>query len=463
MATIPPLTPLERIGPKAYLRYIFPFTLPASSTISEISTILQAGYDALTSRLPIIACEGIPDVDATQAGVLKLVAIPPNDEISRIVIKDLTSPGAFPLSYSDLKAKNFPLSVFNGEILCRRALWPEQGDRLPVSLVQANFINGGVILTWCIFHAFGDGNTFLTWTKIWAEECRRAAGEEVLEPLRLDPAMFGDREKVMRSSGRNPGRMEDHPEYTLLPFTPTGPPPKMTSASHVGQVFYFSKEKLKELKEQAAPGNAKREGGQEWISTNDALSALLWRTVMAVQYPLERLEGNPVSVLNIAIDGRLRTDPPVHPSTVGCFLEYVAVSERIREMLDGSLGLADLAIVIRKALVKADKQFTDDVAALVEGLEDVDRLVATAFLDVPGYNCVQTSWVNFELYGLNWGEKLGGAIQAVRAPSVGVLNGLQVVLPVLPDGGMEIIVGVEGSCLERLLSEPLWVRFAEAR
>ena len=132
-------------------------------------------------------------------------------------------------------------------------------------------------------------------------------------------------------------------------------------------------------------------------------------------------------------------------------------------MVDGSLGVADLAIMIRKALVKADNQHTDDVAALVEKLGDVDRLVATAFLDVPGYNCVQTSWVNFELYGLNWGAKLGGAIQAVRAPSVGIINGLQVVLPVLPDGGMEILVGVEGSCLERLLSDPLWVKFAEAR
>lgn len=377
--------------------------------------------------------------------------------------KDLTAPGAFPLSYADLRAKIFPLSAFDGNILCRRAVWPVLRDRLPVSQVQANFIEGGVILTWSILHAFGDGNTFLTWTKIWAEECRRAAGEEILEPLVLDAAMFEDREKVMRSSGRNLGRVEDHPEHTLLPFTSIGPPEKMTSASHVGQVFYFSKEKLRELKEVAAPGNTKKDGGLGWISTNDALSALLWRTVMAVQYPVEELEGNPVSVFNTAIDGRLRTDPPVHPNTVGCFLEYVAVSAGIREMVDGRLSLADLASMIRKALVKADDQHTDDVAALVERLEDVDRLVATAFLDVPGYNCVQMSWVNFELYGLNWGDKLGGATQAVRAPSVGVLHGLQVVLPVLPGGGMEVLVGVEGSFLERLLSDPLWARFAEVR
>jgi hypothetical protein len=46
---------------------------------------------------------------------------------------------------------------------------------------------------------------------------------------------------------------------------------------------------------------------------------------------------------------------------------------------------------------------------------------------------------------------------------VGIINGLQVVLPALPDGGVEVLVGVEESSLERLLSEPLWTRFAEAR
>ena len=48
----------------------------------------------------------------------------------------------------------------------------------------------------------------------------------------------------------------------------------MASACHVGWMFYFSKEKPRPLKEEATPGNAKKEGGQGWISTNGA-SALL--------------------------------------------------------------------------------------------------------------------------------------------------------------------------------------------
>lgn len=411
----------------------------------------------------MLTCEAVPDVDSKQAGVSKLQRM--NDvDIEDVVINDLRGQADFPSSYAELKSKAFPVAAFDADTLCRRSVWPSPGERLPISLVQANFIRGGLILTWCLLHMVGDGKSFYTWMKVWAEECRRIQGLEIPEPVSLPTAIWSDRERVMKSSGRNAGLLENHPEYTLLPFTPPGPPPKMVSPYHRGQVFYFSPAALEALKAEASPANATQLSDQKWISTNDALSALLWRTVMAVQSPLDSLGSgdDPASVFNIAIDGRLRTDPPVHPETQGCFLEYIAVSAPIRKML-GSLSLADLAIMIRKQILRADGQFTDDVAALVEKLEDVDRLVPRAFLDVPGFNCVQTSWVNFELYSLDWGSLLGGKIDAVRTPHVGVINGLQVVLPVLPDGGMEILVGIKEDCLDRLLREPLWTKFAVAR
>jgi hypothetical protein len=88
----------------------------------------------------------------------------------------------------------------------------------------------------------GDGTTFYAWTNIWAEECRRAQGLEILDPIQLPQAIWQDRKQVTKPSGHNAGKLEDHPEYRLLPFTPQGAPSKMTSLSHRGQVFYFSPE-----------------------------------------------------------------------------------------------------------------------------------------------------------------------------------------------------------------------------
>jgi hypothetical protein len=46
-------------------------------------------------------------------------------------------------------------------------------------------------------------------------------------------------------------------------------------------------------------------------------------------------------------------------------------------------------------------------------------------------------------------------------PHVGVINGAQVVLPVLPDGGMEILVGVDEDCLEWFVLSLFWVLYWE--
>lgn len=319
---VPALTPLERIGPKGNIPYVFPFELPENYDLEETVRILRAGYYAASQKFPALICEAVPDSEAQQAGVLKLQLIEDaGHEI--ITFKDLRAPDAFPYTFAELKEKYFPLSAFETDVVMPRNVWPGAGDRLWVSLAQASFIPGGLLLGWSILHMFGDGTTFHVWMQVWAEECRRAQGLAIPDPVVLPPAIFKDRERLMRPSGRNPGRLEDHPEYTLLPFTPAGAPPKITSRNHRGQVFYLSPEALRSLKAVADPARARQPvpAGTTWISTNDALSALLWRTVMAVQFPLEELHDDPTSTFNIALDGRSRTNPPVHPKTVGCFLQ----------------------------------------------------------------------------------------------------------------------------------------------
>lgn len=156
----PALTPLEKIGPKGWLRYVFPFQLSDGQDIDEVARILRAGYEAAKYRLPVLGCEAVPDLQSKQAGVLKLKWIDDGDEFETVTVKDLRGPGAFPFTYGELKKKHFPVSAFDADLLCRRSVWPAAGDRLPVSMVQANFIPGGLLLTWNIFHVVGDGKTF---------------------------------------------------------------------------------------------------------------------------------------------------------------------------------------------------------------------------------------------------------------------------------------------------------------
>ncbi|KAL7619870.1 hypothetical protein AAE478_010416 [Parahypoxylon ruwenzoriense] len=434
---IPALIPLEKAGPKGYIRYVFPLELSNDYDLEEIYRILKAGFEAAKERIPTLACEGVPDPEAKQAGVLKLHKF---DDYESITYKDLRAPEAFPHTFQEIKAKKFPVSAFPGQLLCRRYTWPSPGERVVVADIQANFIRGGLLLSCCFFHVFGDAKSYYTWLETWAEECRRLQGLESGERNHIPDAFFADREKHIKPSGKNPGRAEDHPEIV---------------------VFYFSKDNLTKLKADASPANATEPTDVPYISTNDAISALMWRSVMSAQFPIEELEGDPTSIFNIAIDGRTRTDPAVHQRVLGNWLGWVAQQMPIRKML-ATANLADIAAVIRKAMLRLTDQYVDNLSTLFESVEDVNRVVATAFLDVPGFNCVQTSWINLELYGLDWGKTLGHKILAVRSPDIGIINGGSAVLPVMPDGGIEMLIGVESKCLPRLLSDPLLAKYTEA-
>lgn len=154
--------------------------------------------------------------------MLKLQKIPEGD-IEPITVKDLREDGAFPMTFAELKSKNFPVSAFEAAKICPRSVWPTAADRLPLSLVQLNFIQGGVIMAWNLFHQFGDSMTYYTWSQVWAEECRRAQGEEITDPVHLPDEIFAHRAQLKRPSGRNSGRVDDHPEYLVLPCRSSPP------------------------------------------------------------------------------------------------------------------------------------------------------------------------------------------------------------------------------------------------
>lgn len=50
------LTHLERIGPKGWLRYVFPFQLDDNYNLDEVTRILRDGYEVTCQRLPPIGC-----------------------------------------------------------------------------------------------------------------------------------------------------------------------------------------------------------------------------------------------------------------------------------------------------------------------------------------------------------------------------------------------------------------------
>ena len=63
--------------------------------------------------------------------------------------------------------------------------------------------------------------------------------------------------------------------------------------------------------------------------------------------------------------------------------------------------------------------------------------------DLLGRGTITTSWACFPLYECEWGSAFGCKCERVRAPRGGMFNGLQTVLPMLPErlgGGCEVMI-----------------------
>ncbi|KAI5467619.1 transferase family-domain-containing protein [Mariannaea sp. PMI_226] len=467
----PPLLPTEQIGPKGWVRNIFFFELPEDYDIDALTEILKSSYSSFKSRTPVAGCEVMP-LEGKQAGLLQFRHY--GDELDDFAVKDLRDDASFP-SFAELKARDFPASVLDPKLVCKRGLggeWPQLGDRLTVTLMQANFIRGGLLLNMFFLHAYCDHTTAFKFVEILSEDVRRAQGIAITEPVDIP---WEDREKIMKASeDKSELDLKNHHEYIELPFTPTEVPPKLASPIHHGHVWHISAENLAALKEEASPKNAKLfkdEELPEFVSTNDVLTALMWRSTMVAQHPAlsdpaEKpdpevpLPGGP-SLAAIALDARRRAGVPIHKHTIGNILGFAPAMLGLNQVINEA-SLADLAITARRAVAKTEKGYLDELTTIIERLEDVNRLIPMCFLDMPGNHMIQSSWRDFPFYDLQWGPAFGDNIKALRPPSCGVTHTMQVVLPDPKKGGIEVWLGVENSAMDRLLKDPVWRRYADA-
>ncbi|KAF5614732.1 enoyl hydratase isomerase family [Fusarium sp. NRRL 52700] len=462
----PPLLPTEQIGPNIWARNIFFFELPKDYNIDELVGMLRLGYRNLKNNVPLIGCEVIP-AGESRPGMSKLRHYGVED-LNDFTVRDFRADSACP-SFPEFKAQGYPSSALDPDKFCTRGLggeWPQSGERVTVSLMQANFIRGGLLLNMSFFHVCCDQTTVFKFMEVFSEELRRAQGIIITNPAEVHSE---DRERIMRLSRNNKEMCFDHPGYIKLESRPSGVPPLMTKDNYHGHVWYLSPEKLIALKEEASPKNAKifkHETLPSYISTNDALTALIWRSTMAAQHPEAPKTSNGSvdsgassskgpSQVAISLDLRRRSRSAIQKHTLGNIFAFTPAILDLKQVIYEA-SLADLAILVRRTVEKTQHVYLDEMNTIVNGVNDVSCLVATCILDMPGKSIIQTTWREFPFYDLEWGDAFGGNIKALRPPSCGLMHGVQVVLPDPKRGGCEVWVGVEDSSMDRLMADPLW-------
>lgn len=469
--TMPLLAP-EQVGPKGWTRDMICLELAEDYNFNKITSILQTAWSSFKQRVPMVGMEGVPVGDNVKpAGLLKLQAYK-DGEIADFVIKDHRSDESV-LSFAALKAQNFPNAAMDNEKMCMRGRWgewPTPGvDRLATNMMQANLIKGGLLLNHLCFHAFMDGTSMWKLMQAFAEDVRRAQGLPIDQPVEFHVA---DREKLLNSTGDRVCKnfAQEHPEFVHLPFTPDAMPDGLVKVPHHAHTFRFTPESLKALKAECSPANIQFLKTQlpadqipAYISTNDALTALLWRTVQRAENPDPSALPDKPTIIQLALDIRRRAHHPVHPHTLGNIIGWAMATVPLSALHSASTTLADLACLIRISVARCANDYYDELAHYVENIDDVNRLAGTAFLDVPKSNVLQSNWSQFDYYGIEWGEAFGGKTKALRFAAGGVCAGFQGIIPCSPDapeGSMEMLVDASDEAWSHLLADETWNRFA---
>ncbi|KAL2072960.1 hypothetical protein VTL71DRAFT_10284 [Oculimacula yallundae] len=454
MSSKPPLmhqlSPGDHLSPRIHVPKLLYFASDASP--QEIEKSFRDGLARSIAALPLLGGSVSLMETASQKGTLAIQdPVFTADQI--ISVRDVRER----YDFHDIKSKHFPPDAINIEdFMAHVAENPKR-----VLHAQVNLIRGGAVLVIAVHHCVVDETGIFDVVKLWATCCNNGdEGSRIVKPE------WTNREPLMKGEGT--GRLEDHPEFTLLPpdksaTNETKAAEYISKASDTSSsaILFFSDESLAGLKTFAGAGEK-----ESWISTNDALCALIWSSVTKARQDAGMGE-IPYSMFNMVVNGRSRMDPPVSEDYMGNVV-FVSKAFLTTEILASTTSIPTIASTLRKSVQEIDDKIIKDKIKAVASVDDIGRLAPGGY-NSHGRHLGCTSWANQAYYSLGWGSKLGGRCERVRWRNK-ISDGIFVIFPrILSEsgiesrGGLEVYLGLQKEQLRSLQKDETLNSYAEWR
>ena len=433
------------------MRWILCFPLDSKAEKLRVYKDLREGLAHTITKIPWIAGK-LEQQEGSSPGESKIQVVD-GDLGVRFRFNDLS--GELP-SYEHLKAAHFPLSKFSTTQLSPLNVMPQSAD-VPVMAAQANFVDGGLLLTIGAHHsvcdAFGLNTVLDTWAKMTASMVEDSSLVEA-------DSLINERAPLM--TGMAGANLNDFPEYVLKPTVSAAvtdvnthqmaaTPHRMPPMS--ARIFRFSTTSLKSLKIAAGA-----------YATNDALNALIWRHVTLARMNASSQEPNTVNgdgstALLYSANIRSRLSPPLPPNytgnaSVACITRHLPFVE-----MAAPSGLVTTAAAIRssvKTLARPNRVAM--TIGLIESRPNPTdyKFAYNGFL---GPDLSTTSWADLSVFEMEWGGL--GKPESLRVPGEGA-DGSMIVLPRSGDGALEVVVALESRAMEVLMGDEDFRTYAEA-
>ncbi|ODM16069.1 hypothetical protein SI65_08503 [Aspergillus cristatus] len=425
---------------KIYTQICLCFSMPDNASDSAIINTLTNGLERLTASFPWIAGQVINEgASEDNTGVFK---IKPLEKIPLLVVKDLRNDPSIP-TMDGLRQAEFPMSMLDEEIICPCRTLPLPGtfDEFPVFLVQANFITGGLLLSVVAEHGAMDMTGQGQIIRLMSKACRN-------EPFTDEEVKTGNlpRHNIipLLDSSYEPGPELSH-QIIKLPPTPPAPPAKSTWA-----YFSFQPSSLAALKTLAIETLP-----SGYISTDDALTALIWQSITRARLP--RLNSETNTTFARAIDvRRFLFIPQTYPGLIQNMTYHTSA---LQNLVHEPLGV--VASWLRAAVDPETSTLGYDSRALATFLTRVaDKTVFlfSAGMDLSS-DLMLSSWASVGCYDLDFGLGVG-CPEAVRRPRFDPFESLVYLMPRSPGGEITAAVCLRDEDMERLRVDGEFMRYA---
>jgi acyl-CoA synthetase (AMP-forming)/AMP-acid ligase II len=485
------LNPFDYFSPSHYMTFMFYLPLVTDVTSEEVFENLQKGLDRTLELIPalggkITRCS--EDEIGYKNGEL-CVAVPPFGSPPRIrlVYKNLS--GDLP-SFEILRKGGFVPSALKNE----QALRPDISLSLPKDILsaQANFINGGCILTVNLNHSCLDGVGAMIAIKAWAENCRNLQGDSSASCEWYDPESFNhsfpevlhELEGYARPVEEIDASVWDHlrfaPPEDVLAKQPTQSgtlPLRYPLASAyplpTGErkldttLFLIAPEKMQMLKEDITKD---LDANNVVPSVSDIVQAFIWRSALRARSSVARMNGRAFEmdercILEAPTDGRPYFSSLLPSTYMGSMLIFNRTSIPIEELCSPHTSILEVAQVLRTSAARMTPSLIHDAFSLLQLLPDYSAY-STASMGLDHMHTMLSNLMMFQLNEINFGERYfgnGGSPEMMRPPLDGhnkILRFL-VIFPMRLDGGLEVSFGTFPEEREMLAQDDEFTRYAK--
>lgn len=425
---------------KMYTQICYCYPLPDPSILPQILEALNQGYTRLCVDIPWLA--GRVTIQPARQGRGVGHFVKRTDIKPTIKVNDLITTEPRFTSFEELRAANFPFHLLDSSSLTD----PEtkslsfENNQATVLMIQLNLIPGGMILTISGDHTQLDGQGVAQVTRLFSKACRNMplTPEEIYESNRARLNVI----PVHDLKTYQPGSEMSH--YMLanrkVPRVAIGSNELNCQWAYI----HFPHDSLVKLK---AHANDTRAPETPYITTNDALSALLWQ--ISCRARSARLSGDTESIFCRAVD--MRSYMNVSPMYLGNMLHQAYSPLPVSTVL--SLPLGQIASILRTSLDPQD--LTTGLRSLVTYIAshqgDLSSISIAADID-SSKDIWFSSWAGLPCYEFDFGlGGLGAGLEKpekVRVPLLHAFEGLFYLLPMDREGGIDAAVCLRGGELE---------------